>query len=68
MPVEFFSTTNPRFKYLEGTKGLLIFDDVYHIYWFNNFHTSHVKDVQEEEDMLIVTTLNSVYEFKKETK
>ena len=59
------STTNERFKYLEGTTGLLTYDTAYNVYWFNNFHTSHVVSVKETKTRITIKTLNSVYKFKK---
>ena len=59
------STTNEKFKYLEGTKASLIYDERYKIFWFNNFHTSQVQEVEEIEGIKVVTTLNSVYKFEK---
>lgn len=62
------STTNDRFKYLEGTSGVLQYDDFYNVYWFNNFHTSAIVSKLDEDGLLTLRTLNSVYEFKKENK
>lgn len=60
------STTNEKFKYLEGMVGTLIFDETYKVYWFNwDFHTSLVKSTEEIEGIKVVTTLNSVYKFEK---
>lgn len=61
------STTNERFKYLEGTTGILQYDEAYNIYWFNNFHTSRIVQKVELKTKGLITlqTLNSVYVFKK---
>ena len=61
------STTNEKFKYLEGTTGILQYDEAYNIYWFNNFHTSSiVKTVEwKTKGFITIKTLNSVYVFKK---
>lgn len=58
-------TTNEKFKYLEGTTGVLVYDEEYKIFWFNNLHTSQVQEVEEIEGIKVVTTLNSVYKFEK---
>lgn len=59
------STTNDRFKYLEGTSGILQYDDFYNVYWFNNFHTSSIVNKKETKTKITLQTLNSVYVFKK---
>ena len=65
--VKFKSTTNGRFKYLEGTTvepdnfkiGLVV--------WFDNFHTSAIEKIEYKYNKnstdLKVTTLNSTYVF-----
>ena len=62
------STTNPRFKYLEGyMSGILVYDTKNNVYWLNDFHTSHVKEtkVNKRNKTITITTLNSVYIFKE---
>lgn len=61
------STTNYKFKHLESTTGILMYDERLNVYWFNNFHTSNVKAVDEnlEDKTITITTLNSVYKFKE---
>jgi len=59
------STTNDRFKYLEGTSGILQKDDFFNIYWFNKFHTSSIVNKKETKTKITLQTLNSVYVFKK---
>ena len=62
------STTNERFKYLEGTAGILQYSFVQNVYWFNDFHTSQVDKIKRTKKTITVTTLNSVYKFKRITK
>lgn len=59
------STTNDKFKYLEGTSGILQKDDFFNIYWFNEFHTSSIVNKKITKTKIILQTLNSVYVFKK---
>jgi len=66
--VELVSTTNPKFKYLEGTKTDEINIGV--VIWFKNFRTSALKKIEyeytDDATILTATTLNSVYIFRKE--
>lgn len=62
------STTNERFKYLEGYTGVLIFSPNQNVYWFNDFHTSSVVSEKKTKNTITVQTLNSVYKFKRITK
>jgi len=68
--VELVGTTNPKFKYLEGTKTDEISIGV--VIWFNNFHTSALKKIEyeytDDATILTATTLNSVYIFRKEDR
>lgn len=59
------STTNAKFKYLEGSTGILTYDETYNIYWFNNFHTSSIRKVIKKKNKITLITLNSVYKFKE---
>lgn len=65
---EMVSTTNRQFKYLEGTTAGLELDTQLNIYWFNNFHTSSIKEVKKTKNTITITTLNSVYKFKRINK
>ena len=64
---ELTSTTNPKFKYLEGTKAREFI--IGNVIWFNDFHTSNLKRIEYDykEDRIVVTatTLNSVYVFTR---
>lgn len=62
------STTNERFKYLEGSSNTLVYDEELNIYWFGNFHTSNVRQVNKTRYEVEITTLNSVYKFKRNKK
>lgn len=62
------STTNERFKYLEGTTGILQYSFVQNVYWFNYLHTSQVDKIKRTKKTITVTTLNSVYKFKRINK
>lgn len=59
------STTNEKFKYLEGTKNILHYDENFNIYWFGRFHTSSIVAKVETKTKITLQTLNSVYVFKK---
>lgn len=59
------STTNGNFKYLEGTKNILQYDEQYNVYWFGRFHTSSIVNKKETKTKITLQTLNSVYVFKK---
>ena len=59
------STTNERFKYLEGSSNVLFRDEYYNVYWFGNFHTSMVVKEKRTKKTITITTLNSVYKFKE---
>ena len=59
------STTNAKFKYLEGITGTLTYDEIYNIYWFDNFHTSSIRKVIKKKNKITLITLNSVYVFKE---
>ena len=62
---EMMSTTNDKFKYLEGSKNLLQYDTTYNIYWFGRFHTSSIVKEKRTKTKVILQTLNSIYIFKK---
>ena len=59
------STTNAKFKYLEGSTGILTYDEICNIYWFNDFHTSSIRKVIKKKNKITLITLNSVYVFKE---
>lgn len=59
------STTNERFKYLEGSSNILFKDDKFNVYWFGNFHTSTVVKEKRTKNNVTITTRNSVYKFKE---
>lgn len=59
------STTNERFKYLEGSIGFLQYDTQWNVYWFNDFHTSLIVSEKKTKNTITLQTLNSVYKFKK---
>lgn len=59
------STTNERFKYLEGSTGFLQYDTQWNVYWFGTFHTSHIVSEKKTKNTITLQTLNSVYKFKK---
>ena len=59
------STTNEKFKYLEGSINFLFKDEQYNVYWFGCFHTSMVVKEKRTKNTITITTLNSVYKFKE---
>lgn len=59
------STTNERFKYLEGRTGFLQYATQWNVYWFNDFHTSSIVAEKKTKNTITLQTLNSVYKFKK---
>ena len=59
------STTNEKFKYLEGSSNFLFRDEQYNVYWFGTFHTSRVVKEKRTKKTITITTLNSVYKFKE---
>ena len=65
--VEMISTTNKNFKYMQGKVIAESDFKVGTVVWFGNFHTSNVHNIKytymDGEVRLIVTTLNSLYEF-----
>lgn len=62
------STTNERFKYLEGHTGILIYSNNQNVYWFNDFHTSSIVSEKKTKNTITIQTLNSVYKFKRINK
>lgn len=60
-------TTNPRFKYLEDETMKISYRDnviVATMREFSNFHTSYVKSMEILNNLLRVTTRNSVCTFE----
>jgi len=69
MEVELLETTNPTFKYLQGSKVKVKDFRIGLIIWFGDFHTSLLQKIEYKyckNNKAIITahTLNSVYKFK----
>ena len=67
-PVEFISTTNPKFKYFEGSTGILKYIKGFSANFelIDGFlYTSDVQEIIEEDGVIELQTLNSVYKFKE---
>jgi len=66
--VTLVSTTNPRFKHLEGTEVDIDDFSIGVLIWFGTFHTSRLQNISYiyDEDIVYLTadTLNSRYVFK----
>lgn len=65
--VQLDSTTNAKFKYMEGWKGMLTYFPEHIPAYFDslkgNLRTSNVQQIDVSGTKLILTTLNSVYTF-----
>lgn len=65
------STTNKKFNYLTGHNGVLTYGigiSGYFDMWTYYLYTSNIQDIKENEenDEIILHTLNSMYIFRKE--
>lgn len=58
------STTNTRFEYLVGLEGGLQLVGMCGYFSCNNFHTSFIKTVIIENNILTLVTRNSMYQFE----
>ena len=68
---QLISTTNSRFKYMEGWKGRLGYKIGYSAPFYSlrgDLYTSNVQTVVEVDDTLVLNTLNSIYTFKRITQ
>lgn len=68
MRYKFISTTNPKFTYLEGTSGELVYTEGYSAKYTTIdkwLITSVVNNIKKKGSIVTLTTLNSTYIFKK---